>query len=97
MRISTHQNRKTQLRSNGKWPVRFRRCFDVARIEWRPRTLARLRDENAKRKCVWRLRHDVHRRRAPRVIRGAAHLALDLLDEQQAEAILIYCEERLEE
>src|SRR5260370_32753429 len=27
----------------------------------------------------------------------AAHLALDLLDEQQAEAILTYCEERLEE
>lgn len=27
----------------------------------------------------------------------AAHLALDLLDEQQAEAILIYCEDRLEE
>lgn len=27
----------------------------------------------------------------------AAHLALDLLDEQQAEAILIYCEEQLEE
>jgi len=27
----------------------------------------------------------------------AAHLALDLLDEQQAEAILIYCEEHLEE
>lgn len=27
----------------------------------------------------------------------AAHLALDLLDEQQAEAILIYCEEMLEE
>lgn len=26
-----------------------------------------------------------------------AHLALDLLDEQQAEAILIYCEEHLEE
>src|SRR5271165_6982549 len=26
----------------------------------------------------------------------AAHLALDLLDEQQAEAILTYCEERLE-
>lgn len=27
----------------------------------------------------------------------AAHLALDLLDEQQAEKILIYCEEKLEE
>ena len=27
----------------------------------------------------------------------AAHLALDLLDEQQAEEILIYCEEKLEE
>ena len=27
----------------------------------------------------------------------AAHLALDLLDEQQAEAILIYCEDRLGE
>ena len=27
----------------------------------------------------------------------AAHLALDLLDEQQAEEILIYCEEQLEE
>lgn len=27
----------------------------------------------------------------------AAHLALDLLDEQQAEAILIYCEKQLEE
>src|ERR1700722_19213011 len=26
----------------------------------------------------------------------AAHLALDLLDEQQAEAILAYCEDRLE-
>jgi hypothetical protein len=26
----------------------------------------------------------------------AAHLALDLLDEQQAEAILTYCEDRLE-
>jgi hypothetical protein len=26
----------------------------------------------------------------------AAHLALDLLDEQQAEAILIYCEDHLE-
>ncbi len=26
----------------------------------------------------------------------AAHLALDLLDEQQADAILIYCEEHLE-
>ena len=27
----------------------------------------------------------------------AAHLALDLLDEQQAEEILIYCEEQFEE
>ena len=27
----------------------------------------------------------------------AAHLALDLLDERQAEGILIYCEEKLEE
>ena len=27
----------------------------------------------------------------------AAHLALDLLDEQQAEAILTYCEDRLDE
>ena len=27
----------------------------------------------------------------------AAHLALDLLDELQAEGILIYCEEKLEE
>jgi hypothetical protein len=27
----------------------------------------------------------------------AAHLALDLLDEQQAEAILIYCEEQVDE
>ena len=27
----------------------------------------------------------------------SAHLALDLLDEQQAEKILIYCEEKLEE
>jgi hypothetical protein len=27
----------------------------------------------------------------------ATHLALDLLDEKQAEAILIYCEDRLEE
>ena len=27
----------------------------------------------------------------------AAHLALDFLDEQQAEAILTYCEDRLEE
>ena len=27
----------------------------------------------------------------------AAHLALDLLDERQAEKILIYCEEKLEE
>ena len=26
----------------------------------------------------------------------AAHLALDLLDEQQAEEILMYCEEKLE-
>ena len=27
----------------------------------------------------------------------AAHLALDLLDEQQAQAILTYCEDHLEE